>query len=113
MTNNIVRFLRNLAKRFVRACGSCYETLRTVGMEEKSVAPGQVQPFGMPAGLKVKESMEHTTPKALANLSPGLLQPWDLSHAQNDNAESVGHRLSNYGQPTVPAEPACLFHVPG
>src|SRR5688572_3735836 len=29
------------------------------------------------------------TPKALANASPGLLQPWDLGETQEENTESV------------------------
>jgi hypothetical protein len=32
------------------------------------------------------------TPKALANVSPGLLQPWETNHIEIPNTESVGKR---------------------
>jgi hypothetical protein len=43
------------------------------------------------------------TPKAFANFSPGLLQPWDSVQNDRRNAESVGEALTQGCLPTLSA----------
>ena len=48
------------------------------------------------------------TPKALANSSPGLLQPWVRKKKGRTNAESVGKRLAE-SLPTLKGLVALIF----
>jgi len=51
-----------------------------------------------------------STPKAFANVSPGLLQPWD-SRALNSNAESVDQHLRELANGDRGDHPIVLIQI--